>query len=656
MTRRVAPYGTWSSPLDITALFERQASPAYPDMYRGERYWLETKAKEGGRLALMRKAADGRLACLTPTGFNVRTRVHEYGGRCFVIGNDRVYFSNFSDQRLYVQALREDARPRPLTPKRQADGSTGMYADLQLSADGRWLIFVWESDCPDRENRNALGYLALPGDGESVPGLLVDGCDFYANPVLAPDGRRLAWIQWRHPYMPWDQTELWLADLGHRNRGLTLIEPRMIAGGERRSICQLVFGQEGTLYFAMDGDMAEAPAGAFWNLYQYRHGAVSALTADRAEYGQPHWVFGESRCVPLSGRRLLAVRTSGDGDELVLVDVASRSVKPIRSAYQGYAHLSRAGERDDVLMVARSARHAGRIVRCRDGSESLEVCDDLKPLLSECDISVGRAISYPTRDGAIAHAYFYAPNNACFIGPDTARPPLLVMVHGGPTSRCAPSFDPAKQYWTTIGFAVLDVNHRGSTGYGRAYRQSLLGHWGEYESIDIVDGIEYLIRQDLIDQQRVCIRGRSAGGYTVLRALTGFPQYFAAAACYFGIGNLVTLAETTHKFERHYTDNLIGEEFDPQHARRVTSLYYQRSPIHFVDRIGSPTIIFQGVEDKVVPMSVSRELVIELQRRGIDHEYTEYPGEGHGFRSSQTNIDALTREVKFYVRVMGLDH
>ncbi len=649
--KRTAPYGTWKSPIAIKALFEKPASPAYPTWYRDRLYWIEARPKEGGRLVLMRRDPQGSETCLTPPDFNLRTRVHEYGGRCFALGNGKVYFSNFSDHRLYVHDLDDDARPVPLTPARFADESLGMYADLQLTPDGRHLIFVWERGDHDKENRNALGTLNL--DGDSDPVVLVEGCDFYVNPVISPDGRRLAWVQWRHPCMPWDESELWLATLTYHDVGLEVAEARRVAGGKGQSVCQAAFGKDGTLYFARDGDNgADAPLG-FWNLYQYRDGGVATVTADAAEYGYPHWVFGETRFVPLSQGTLLASRTSEAGDELVLVD-QSGTTRRLAAQFQGFTQLSKADDSDDVVMVARATNKSAVVLGFDAADQQVKVYRSADPLLANDDISVAEPICYPIRNGGNAFAYFYTPKNSRYRGPVDARPPLLVMVHGGPTSRCAHTFDVAKQYWTTIGFAVLDVNHRGSTGHGRVYRQSLLGHWGEYDVTDIVDGIDYLKQRDLIDPNKVCIRGRSAGGYTVLQAVTQFPDHFNAGACYFGIGNLVTLAETTHKFELHYTDGLIGEVFDPQHARHPESLYYQRSPIHHMHRLESPMIVFQGLDDKVVPPSVSRELVSALKERDIAHEYIEYSGEGHGFRSSKTNIDALTRETHFYIQILKL--
>ncbi|MDH3637140.1 MAG: prolyl oligopeptidase family serine peptidase [Gammaproteobacteria bacterium] len=660
MTKQIAPYGAWRSPIDLLALFERPSSPVYPAYYQGRLYWLEARAKEGGRLVLMRREPDGRNLCLTPEGFNVRTRVHEYGGRCFVFGNDAVYFSDFSDQRIYVQPLVPDAVPKPVTPATDVEGNQLLYADFQLTPCGKYLICVCECEHQDRENTNYLAAVALGSAHaeSSAPQRLVGGCDFYANPVLSPNGSRLAWIQWNHPNMPWDETQLMVADV-MVGVGLTVSNPTAVALASPSAVCQLCFLDNDCLMFAADFDSDEVNSSNFWNLHTLRDNRVEAVTADLAEYGYPHWVFGETRYAPMDADTILASRTGARGDELVQVDLATKSVEPVATAYNRFSQFAYAHEPDatdtGAWLIASSSVSAPALVRYYRDTNTLETVEQPAAILDESDISCPEPIVYPTRDGMHAHAYFYPPRNSAFEAAPDSRPPLLVMVHGGPTSRAHPTLDPARQYWTTSGYAVLDVNHRGSTGYGRHYRQLLRGHWGEYDAIDAVDGIEYLKSEDRIDPTRVCIRGRSAGGYAVLRALTYFPEYFNAGACYFGIGNLATLAESTHKFEYHYTDVLIGERFNPSNAVQPSSIYFERSPIHFIDRVRSPMILFQGAEDKVVPPEVSREMARVLKEHDVPHEYVEYPGEGHGFRRAETNIDALTRETAFFSEALGID-
>ncbi len=653
MTIKIAPYGTWETTLRPADLFQRPSPPSHPSWHGGVLYWLETRTHEAGRVVLMRRDGQGDETCLTPEGFSIRSRVHEYGGKCFVLDDGRVYFSNDGDQRLYVQSLTAGAAPVPLTKEPDTRSCRYMYADLQLTADGRMLVFVLEQEYRDRENRNRLGALPLgDGAGAGVPAeplALASGADFYANPVVSPDGTKLAWVQWNHPHMPWDETTLLQGDLD----GTRLRNIRTIAGGAGRSVNQLGYHIDGSLVFTMDRDDG-APADGFWNLYRWRDGEVERITEEAAEYGAAHWVFGDCRHVPLGPDEQLAVRTRLNGDDLVVVDIRHHRTITVPGEYRSYAQISRIPG-DGALLIGTTALSPPAILRFDARARRARPIRETPSPVSINDTSVAEALSYPTSDGASAHAYFYPPRNARYRAPPDGLPPVVVMVHGGPTSRTAPSFDLAKQYWTNLGFAVLDVNHRGSTGYGRRYRQSLLGHWGEFDVRDVVDGVTHLAALGRIDPDKVCIRGRSAGGYVVLRALTVYPDRFRAGACYFGIGNLATLAEMTHKFEKHYIDNLVGEGYDPERARDPSSAYRLRSPIHYLDRIRSPVIIFQGAEDKVVPPELSREIVAALRKKGIEHEYREYGEEGHGFRRCETNVDALERETAFYRRALGLN-
>ncbi len=668
---RVAPYGKWTSPLDLKKLFDRPSPPLYPRYYCGDLYWVEARASEGGRLVLMRRGKNKKTVCVTPAGFNIRTRAQEYGGLCFVLANDSVYFANFDDQRLYRQALDGESEPEALTPARNGDGSLGMYANPRVSPDGHLLVFVYEQEYSDRENVTSIGGLFLtPLILLAEPIVIAAGYDFYADPIIDAQGDRLAWIQWNHPNMPWDASEV--AMLTGLQRIVSDDHPpatqmaQLVAGGAQRSVGGVVFGLDQALYFCMDSstplDVGD-PAANFWNIHRYDGHSVKRVTHDCAEYGVPLWVFGDHRYVMTDENSLVAIRTTPSGDELVSVNVSSGITSIIPTGFTGLSQLSLVEPEfyDEglsapvILCNAVSTTVTSKLVQIEVSSGSYSVLQDMESLLAAGDISSAEAIRYPTRDGATAHAYFYPPRNRQFSGPARVRPPLLVMVHGGPTSRCEPSLVFHKQYWTTLGFAVLDINHRGSTGYGRRYRQMLRGHWGEMDTQDVADGVRYLIETERVDGSRVCIRGGSAGGYVVLRALTRFSHLFAAGACYYGIGNLATLARTTHKFEARYLDGLLGEAFNEERAEGHDSIYYQRSPINHLDQLRSPMIVFQGLDDKVVPPALSRELVAKLKEKGVPHEYVEYQGEGHGFRRSETRIDALRRESEFFIRILDQD-
>ncbi len=653
MSSTCAPYGTWKSPIDLQTLFERPSPPLYPRYYHGAFYWLEARSKEAGRHVLLRRDSDGVEHCLTPRSFNIRTRAHEYGGQCFAFAGEDVYFSNFEDQRIYVQSLTSGAPPRPITPSHYADGARGLYADFVVSDDASHLVFVFEKEYDDRENVNTIAAIALselgPETTDVEPVILAAGADFYANPVVAENPRRLAWMQWDHPNMPWDSAEAVVAEF----HGLALGVPTVVAGGDGRAVCQLSYAPDGLLYFAMDGDDGSDVTG-FWNLHAYDSAGVRRITSDAAEYGAAHWIFGERRAVWCGPSRVAAVRTVAARDELVDVDVHTGTATARCEGYTQFARLAPGAHPGTVLAIVASPTQTPALVQIGERDDPPRVLWQDETLLDQKDMSLAEAICYPTRDGQHAHAFFYAPENSAYTAPPESKPPLMVMVHGGPTSRSSAVLALDRQFWTTCGFAVLDVNHRGSTGYGRAYRQALRGQWGNLDVDDVADGVRFLIREGRVDGSRICIRGKSAGGYAVLRALTCYPELFAAGASYYGIGNLVTLTETTHKFEAHYLDGLLGEAYATGVARAPTSAYYQRSPVHFLDALRSPMILFQGLDDRVVPPAVSREVVEALQTRQIPHEYVEYPDEGHGFRRSVNRIDALRRESAFYARVLGL--
>ncbi len=659
MRRRIAAYGTWESPLDLRQMFEQPSAPMYPCTYRGRLYWIEARAQEGGRLVLVRREHDGDETCLTPGGFSIRTRVHEYGGRCFAFARDSVYFSNDIDQRIYRQRLEPGAVPTPVTPARLAGGGRAMYADFTVARDESLLVFVCERERAGRENENGIACLHLSAADTAVqePDSLARGHDFYANPVLAADGGRLAWMQWDHPDMPWDSSAVAVAGLTRDSAArVTCAPPQVIAGGAGRAVGHLVFNSDGGLYFVMDRDDAVDPPANFWNLHVYGARGLRRVTHDRADYGLPHWVFGESRYVCVDAHTLVAVRTMAAGDELVRIDIASGASARLAPEFSVFSQLARMDDGTGVaqlLCVAAAPTVPPRLVLLDVTDGGYRTIKQGAILLAPDDISAAAPLRYPTADGGTAHAWFYPPVNGHYAPPPDTLPPLIVMVHGGPTGRADNALAYARQYWTTRGFAVLDVNHRGSSGYGRAYRQALRGLWGELDTCDIADGVRYLVAARRVHPQRICIRGGSAGGYAVLRALTEYPELFAAGACYYGIGNLATLAETTHKFEAHYLDGLLGVPYT-RAAMNPASVYYRRSPIHYLHRLRSPMILFQGLDDKVVPPAVSQEVVQRLAAQGIAHEYVEYAGEGHGFRRAETRIDALRREAAFYARTLGL--
>lgn len=660
MAVEIIPFLQWQPTLDPRQLYSQPPAPEYPERYKDQLYYLEHRSAEGGRGVLVSLLDDGRRETLTPEGFNIRSRVHEYGGKAFLLANDYIWFSNDTDHRIYRQKLVSQSKPEVLS----AEDKRAMFIDFQLSKDNKYLVFVEERLREHSENENRLCAITLAEDGPSKNDTTADGeiypllsgADFYANPVISPDGTQLAWIEWDHPLMPWDGTLLKVASLQQRQGRLT-IDPETIvtvAGGMNSAVCQLQYAPGGQLFFTLDGhDQDNDIQAECWDLFAWNGSSVVRLTNGQGEFGQAHWVFGQQRYAVLDEERIVAIRTSNGRDQLVEISISTSTVRAVdKETSSSLSQLIAAGQ-DSVIYTATSFSSATSVheysVRKNKVSELLAP----PRLLDDADISTPQHLEYRTRDGGLSHAWYYPPRNQSCRAPEGMLPPLLVMVHGGPTSRCDSGLNYQRQYWTGRGFAVLDVNHRGSTGYCRDYRQSLQGQWGLMDSQDVADGVSYVVSQGMANPGQVCIRGGSAGGYVVLQALTSFPELFCAGACYYGIGNLVTLMECTHKFEAHYLDGLLGEPYHGAASDQPGSPYFDRSPLHELERLQSPMIIFQGLEDKVVPPQLSRELVENLDAKGIFHQYIEYPGEGHGFRKLETRIDALEKEATFFSDVIN---
>ncbi len=646
----------WQPTLSPQQIYSQPAEPQYPTLYDGQFYFLQQRAAEGGRCVLVRQLADESVEILTPDGFNLRSRVHEYGGKAFLLAKNHVWFSNDADRRIYKQRLSPQAMPEAIS----AQDSKDMAIDFQLTPNGNHLVYVQEHPVENGENINRLCTLSLRdgSDRQSLP--LISGADFYANPVISPDGLQLAWIEWNHPLMPWDGSLLKTAQLKEKHGKLS-IDPSSImtiAGGSACAVCQLQYSPQGRLYFALDGrdtssDTSNGIESDCWDLYSWDGQSIDRITNDNGEYGEAHWIFGQQRYAVLNKQRIIAIRTLEGRDQLVEIDIPSSTVNILQNeSSTGLSQLSQA-DQDSVIYCAASFSSRTAVHGCAGKKKDIRIWKQSETILDDSDISVPTHLSYATRDGGQSNAWYYSPKNHHYQALSGELPPLLVMVHGGPTARCDSALSYLRQYWTGRGFAVLDINHRGSTGYCRSYRQSLQNKWGLQDSMDVADAVDYVIGQGLAHPRHVCIRGGSAGGYVVLRALTSFPDMFCAGACYYGIGNLVTLMEFTHKFEAHYLDGLLGEPYSGHASDKPGSPYYDRSPLHELANLKSPMIIFQGLEDKVVPPQLSHELVQNLDARGIFHQYVEYPDEGHGFRMLKTRVDALEKEAEFFSKVIS---
>lgn len=624
----VARYGSWPSPITTELITAKAVSLGQVALDGAEIYWIEQRPAEGGRNVVVRRTPDGQIADVTPRPFNARTRVHEYGGGAFAVADNVVYFSNYADQRVYRQDW--GSPPRPLTPEGDV-----RYANGVVDRKRRRLICVRE-DHRDlaREAVNTVVGVDLDRGGEGE--VLVGGNDFYSSPRLAPDGSRLAWLTWNHPNLPWDGTELWVSELGPDGAVGPL---ERVAGGIDESIFQPEWSPDGTLYFVSDRS-------GWWNLYRSRGGRVEPFFEVAAELGVAEWSLGLATYGFAEDGRLVCTYSEG-GRRLVAIDPTTRAVEHFGVRFSEVRELRIGAGR--IVFIGGSPSEAPALVSLDPTSHQLEVLRHSSDATVDPGyLSRPQPIDFPTEHGLTAHAYYYPPTNRDVVAPPDELPPLLVRSHGGPTSSTSTTLNFEIQYWTSRGFAFLDVNYGGSTGYGRAYRRRLNGEWGVVDVDDCGNAALHLVNEGLVDRDRLAIRGTSAGGYTTLCALT-FRDVFKAGASYFGISDLEAFAKDTHKFESRYLDRLIG----PYPERQ--DLYRERSAINYVDQLSCPIIFLQGLEDKIVPPNQAQMMVDALRAKKLPVAYLTFEGEQHGFRRAATIKRALEAELYFYSRIFDFD-
>jgi dipeptidyl aminopeptidase/acylaminoacyl peptidase len=637
--KRVATYGSWKSPITSELIVRGSVGLGMTATDGRDVYWLESRPAEAGRSVVVRRSDAGATADVNPQPFGARTRVHEYGGGDFVAHRGTTYFSNFADQRLY-KVTAAGGEPRPLTP----EGRDLRFADAVFDPRRNLLFAVREDHAAGgHEPVNAIVRLDADADARELDAgtVVASGYDFYSSPRLGPDGRRLAWLQWKHPNMPWDGTELWAGDL---DDGGSITNSRRVAGGESESIFQPEWSPDGRLYFVSDRS-------GWWNLY--RAGAdgqgVEPLCEREAEFGQPQWGFGMATYAFLSSEKIVCAYTERGLSRLAEIDAASKDVREIETPYTDISFVRASAETGRVVFRGGASTIPFSIVSIDPATGRTEVLrrsNDLR--IDEGYFSTGEPVEFPTENNLTAHAFYYAPRNRDYAAPEGELPPLLVLSHGGPTAAAPMALSLKIQYWTSRGFAVLDVNYGGSTGYGRAYRRRLDGTWGITDVDDCVNGARHLVSRNLADPARCAIAGGSAGGYTTLCALT-FRDQFRAGASHYGVSDLGALVRDTHKFESRYLDRLVG----PYPARE--DIYRERSPINFTDRLSCPVIFFQGLEDKVVPPNQAEMMVEALRKKGLPVAYVAFEGEQHGFRRAENIRRALDGELYFYSRVFGFD-
>jgi len=632
--RDVAEYGSWESPFPIELLAKGAITFAEVGAADGVRWWLEGRAEERGRQVLVRRELDGSLTRLTPDGFNARCRVHEYGGGAVLIDGDLVVVSEFATGRLHRVTA-----PGVLAALTPADRAW-RFADLSPDRSRNRVLAVREDHEPAtiaRHGQAENAVVAIDLDDGSVT-VLADGADFFSAPRLSPDGRRLAWLRWNHPNLPWDGTELVLADLDGAGRP---VNARVVAGSPSDWIAQPRWSPDGVLHFVAEPD-------GWMNLMRLGAGnAVERVTAPiEAEFAFPDWVFALAGYAFAPDGTIVAVGRSGGRDRLHRI-ARDGSATPLELPFSEIGYVAIDG--GSAVFRAAAPDRPWAIVEL-DLATSATVSHRRSTALEvdPASASLGELVEFPTDGDRTAFAIHYRPTSQGFQGPPDSLPPLIVTSHGGPTAQASTAFSVLIQLFTSRGFAVLDVDYGGSTGYGKAYRRRLEGEWGVVDLADCVAGARWLAAQGLVDGERLAIRGGSASGYTTLCAVT-FSDAFSAGTSSYGIGDLQTFLTETHKFESRYLDRLIG----PYPERR--DLYHDRSPLNFTERISCPVLILQGADDRVVPPAQAEQIVDALWERRLPHAYLLFPGEDHGFRSAENIIRAFEAELSFYGQVFGFE-
>jgi dipeptidyl aminopeptidase/acylaminoacyl peptidase len=630
--------GAWPSIVSAADVVAGASVPTAVCTGGGAVWWSETRPEESGREVVVRRDPDGTVADALPPGWNVRTAVHEYGGGAWWLHDDTLFATRWDDQRLY--RVDPAAEPVPITPDPPAP-MAWRYADGDVTPDGTWTVCVRERhEGPDVATDVHNEIVAVRTDGFGAPVVLASGRDFVAAPRISRDGRQLAWLTWDHPNMPWDGTELWVGRLEVADGVLHLADARREAGGPTESLVQPEWGRHGALFVCSD-------ASGWWNVH--RVDGVDHLepvvTAD-AEVSAPMWLFGQRRYLVRRDGTVVAGYARGRDTVLVRVPEDGPGSEQVL-AEQSVLRLADDGTRLVGVVAFPDRPPEVRVLGAQPDDPAAVLRPGAGRRLPSEWVSVPTQVAFGTQDDATAYAWVYQPVNPD-VEPDGSLPPLLVTVHGGPTAAAAPAFSLDTQFWTSRGFVVADLDYRGSTGYGRAFRDALRLRWGVVDVQDACALAEHLAEQGLVDPHRRVISGGSAGGFTTL--LTLFTRdTFAAGASYFGVSDIHGLAEITHKFEARYFDSLVGPW--PQAAE----VYRERSPVTHAAGCTRPLLVLQGLDDAVVPPAQAEVIVAALTERQVPHAYLAFEGEQHGFRRAENQVASLQAELSFYGQVLGFD-
>jgi len=653
----VLHFGEWQSPITAQLVAGESTSHSQIQVFDDAIYWVETLPEDNNRCAIFFQPLEhgnplGGPKKMTPDGFNVRSQVHEYGGGAYLVNNGpagkTAYFCNFDDQRVYKQNL-ENGSPIPLTPE-----GPYRYADFHMNFAHQRLFAVREnfttvekhlSQYPENE-------IVIIDTATGETDVLIRGADFFSSPRISPDGKKLCWLCWNHPQMPWDGTECWVAELSEEGLPISGIKA---AGGTDESIFQPQWCPDNILHFASDRN-------GWWNLYRQVEGSdAEIIYSMEAEFARPQWIFNQS-CYDFDthdkGCIVCCINQSGSW-RLARLEPSKGSATNAPSTSPAYQLRYHEEIFADIGFVKTCGKQCVFVASFTDKAEEIHFFDFDKlqnsalksahPLpFHKGYLSNPESIIFPTTDGSDVHGFYYPPTNKDY-KPSSYKPPLIIKSHGGPSSATNSALDLSLQFWTSRGFAVFDVNYRGSTGFGRKFREKIKGGWGKIDREDCINAANHLVSMGKADKNRLIIRGGSAGGYTTLSALI-FNNTFKAGASYYGISDIKTLAEDCHKFESHYVQNLLGSL--PENE----ALYFERSPINFTDQLSCPVIFFQGSRDHVVPRSQARKMVAVLKEKKMPVAYVEFEDEYHGFRKTNNIITSLENELYFYRKILNLNN